>query len=197
MAIITVFSRELTKYADAKAIFGGIFREDAGFSLDAAYFSALSATSARHPGLLYGVTAASPSVIDPKENLAQLAGEVSIRGSGEVIFVTSPDRAARFPILNPESKATVLASAYVPADRVIAVDPRGLVHGYGPAPEIIISTEGTVHMSDAPLPISASGVADPVLSLYQTDSIGLRCILEIAFAKRRSNAVSFMDGCGW
>ena len=197
MAIITVFSRELTKYADAEAIFGGIFREDAGFSLDAAYFSALSATSARHPGLLYGVTAASPSVIDPKENLAQLAGEVSIRGSGEVIFVTSPDRAARFPILNPESKATVLASAYVPADRVIAVDPRALVHGYDPVPDFDVSLEGAVHMSDAPLPISSSGVADPVRSLWQTDAMSLRTILQIAFAARRSGAVAFADSVAW
>ncbi|WP_373503642.1 phage major capsid protein [Aestuariivirga sp.] len=203
MATLTIFSRELMKHSDAEAIFNQIFREDAGLSLDAAYFSTDSATDARHAGLLNGLTAGTgyggADAAAMQTDLAALASTVAANGSGEVVFIGSPERAALFPVRFAESKVTMMGSAAVPATRVIALDPRALVHGFNPVPDIDVSTEGTVHMSDTPLEIvdDSATVADPVRSLFQTDAIGLRCFLEIGFAKRRSNAVAFVDGVTW
>ena len=200
MAVISLFSRELARYSDAENIFGTIFREDAGLSLDAAYLSADAVSDAAHAGLLDGVTATTQSANVPAENLANLAAAVASGGSGEVVFITSQARAAQYPLLHPESKATMLGSAAVPADRVIAIDPRGLVHGFSGMPDIDIAREGSVHMSDTPLEVvSGTGptTADPVRSLYQTDAMAMRMFLEIAFAKRRSTAVAYSDGINW
>jgi hypothetical protein len=199
MAVISVISRELTKYSDAMAIFNSIFLSDAGLSFDAAYLSTAAVSAARHPGLLDGVTAISLPSVDANEDLAGLASVVAPNGSGEFAFITGQANAARYGLRHPESRAVVLGSAAVPADRLICIDPRALIHGHASTPDIDISTDGTVHMSDTPLELVADDTtkADPVRSLFQTDGIGIRMFLDIAFAKRRSNAVAYADGVQW
>jgi hypothetical protein len=59
------------------------------------------------------------------------------------------------------------------------------------------SKYATVHMSDSALPISSGGIADPVLSNYQTGTISFRAIFEVAWAKRRSNVAAFLDAVAW
>jgi hypothetical protein len=59
-----------------------------------------------------------------------------------------------------------------------------------------------LHMEDtSPLALSATGtpntVAAPIRSLWQTDSIGIRAILSIAYTTRAPNAVSFITGVTW
>jgi hypothetical protein len=77
---------------------------------------------------------------------------------------------------------------------VIAIDPVSIAHGYGANPDLITSGSATIHMDSTALPISAGGVtAAPVRSLWQTDSMATRMMLDIAFSKRRSNAVAFME----
>ena len=78
---------------------------------------------------------------------------------------------------------------------LIAVDPLSLAWGAGADPDIDVSTEAVLHMSDDPLDIVLSGVtADPTRSVYQTDAIAIRMILPIAFAKRRADAVAYISG---
>lgn len=198
MAIITVISKELTRYSDAEKLFSEIFRQDAGQSLDSAYFSTGTGTTTQHAGLLYDVIPVSLSGGDPLENLAELSGVVAAGGSGEVSFVTSPERAARFRILHPDSQVEMLPSAAVPSDRVIALAPRGLVHGADGLPDIDTSEQATLHMNDTPLPLSvASTVAHPQRSLWQTGGVALRCIMDVCFVKRRANAVAFANGIPW
>lgn len=194
-ATITVVSGELVRRSGAEPIFRRMLREDAGRTLDAAYLSTDAATSAGAAGLLYGVTART-SFGDPREDMADLAKAVS--SSGEVVFITSAARAASAKVLQPELAPLILASPALADDRVVAVDPAALLHGFGGEPEITTSIEALVHMSDDGDPIRASGVtADPVRSLFQTDAVAVRMVTTMAFAKTSSRAVAFMDDVAW
>ena len=59
--------------------------------------------------------------------------------------------------------------------------------------------------SATPLPIVGgvaqppmlASVAAPVRSLWQTGAIGMRCLLDVNWAMRRANAVSYMTGTSW
>ena len=202
IASISVFSRELAKRAEGEAVITGALREDAAISLDTAYFSTAAAVSGESPaGLLYGVTPSTgygggdyQAIVT---DLAAITTAVATAGSGQVVYVTGPARKQKLQMLMPDLKPPVLSSLAVPEDRIIAIDPRSLAHGFGPEPDIMASQYALLHMSDDPLPISASGVADPVRSTYQTATVAVRLILDIAFGKRRSGAVAYVDGVTW
>lgn len=200
MAVLLVLSREMSQYSDADRIFDTLLRETAAVSLDSAYFATTAASGSAHEGLLNGLTplAGSASMIT---DISKLVAAVSgVGSSGEIVLVAAPARAA-FAAMSPDINVTVLPSPVVPADRLIAVDPQGLVHGHGGDPKITSSIDAVLHMSDTPTNIGVPGspptVAAPAVSLFQTGQTALRLILDVAFAKRRTDAVAFMNGCTW
>jgi hypothetical protein len=65
-----------------------------------------------------------------------------------------------------------------------------------------VSDQATVHEEDTtPLPIVGPGgtpvTANPVRSLWQTDSLGLRLILNMNWALRRTGMVAVINGVTW
>ncbi len=208
LASIVAWSRELSKRSDADAIMETMLREDVAAGLDAAFFATTAASSAANAGLLDGVVAGAGvvsgggAVENARQDLMDLADAVSDGGSGAVTFVVNPKRFARLRILDPILSASldIVPSAAVPIDRVIAADGPALLVSVDTTPEIDISTNALLHMSDTPLEIvSDTGptTADPVRSLWQTATIAVRVIHELAFAKRRSTAVAYLDGATW
>jgi hypothetical protein len=202
IGILVPFSRELQRLSQAEAVFTALLVEQASVSLDLAFFSATPASAAAHPGLLNGLTPLTGTAV-MVDDLAKLAEAVGTNGSGEVVFVMSPGRraAAVTRMLSQPATGTVLASLAVPPDQVIAVDPRSLVHSFGPIPDITASDDATIQFDTAPVDIGVPGapnvVAAPAKSLFQTAQIALRLLLDIAFAVRRSGAVAFANGCTW
>ncbi len=191
MAVIIAFSRELARRSSAELVFTSMLREEASMSLDAAYFSAAAGSASVHPGLLLGVTP-TPGFGDMAGDLGALASAVGVGGSGQVVFIAGPALAAAIQIRLPNLKFPVFPSLAVPVDRIIAVDPAALAHGFGDDPEIMASEEALLHMTD-----TASGsimAGDPVRSMYQTAGIALRLIVDVAFAARRTLAVAYIDG---
>ena len=152
---------------------------------------------------MFGLTSLTPFAGGDEESLKQdlsaLVTAIAAGGSGDMVLIMSPARAMAFPIKFPQQAAllTVLASASVPDTRVIAIDPISLVHGTSQVPDIGVAMEAVIHVDDEPLPIVESGTAAPVRSMFQTDCIAVRLLCDIAFAKRRSNAVAFVDGVDW
>lgn len=204
VATISVFTREVAKRGGAQPVVEAILREDAGASLDAAYLST-AAAGALPAGLLYGVSPIAASsaggIAAMQEDLVALASAVA--GSGQVVFIVSPATAVKFPILAPllATQLTVLPSLAVADTRIIAIDPAALVHGFGGTPEIDVSQHTALHMSDTPEQISTPGspatVAAPVRSMFQTDGIAVRMILDIAFGKRSASAAAYIDNFDW
>lgn len=201
-AVISAFSRELAKRANGQAVITQILREDAGATLDAAYLSTATA-GALPAGLLHGVAPiggyGGGDRTAMEEDLAALAASVAAVGSGNVTFVMSPARAAKLRIKAPDiaREIVVLPSIAVPADRVIALDAAALVHGFGTEPQIEASEAALLHMDSDPAAIVDGTAAAPVRSLWQTDGIGIRLILDVAFGKRSATSVAYVDNATW
>lgn len=206
IALISAITRELAKRADGEAVVTRILREDVAAGLDAAYLSTAGASDAANAGLLNGVTPLSGTpgadALAMATDLEALAAAVSTNGSGQVVYIMSPTNFARLPIRVPEiaARITALPSQAVADTRIIAADPASILHSTDPAPDILVSKHATIHMSDTPLEIvSDTGptTADPVRSMFQTDGIAIRIIAEIAFAKRRTDAVAYINNASW
>lgn len=201
--LICAFSRELARRGGAESVIATLLREDAAATLDAAYFGAAAGDSATHAGMLAGVSPLAPSAIGGSAaeimlaDLAQLAAAVSAEGSGQTIFIASPDRAARMPFVVPGLEpSVVLPSLAVPTDRLIAVDPASWCHAFADDFDLGVAHEAVLHMAAPAAEIVAAGptVADPARSLWQTDAIAVRLIADVAFAPRRNGAVAWIDG---
>jgi hypothetical protein len=199
--VIIAMTRDLAKRSQAPEIFETLLREEAALSLDAAYFSTDAASSEAHAGLLNGLTPLTSSTGQIAGDMAALASAVGTGGSGQVVFIAGTGRAAAIPLLLPELEATVLPSAAVPETRLIAVDPKALIHLADGSPEIDSSEESVLHYNDSPAHIGTAGtpnvVAAPVASLYQTDAIATRLLADVAFGSRRTGAVAYMDNLEW
>lgn len=204
---ISTLSREAVRRASGEDVVRQLIREDASATLDAAYFSTDAGTDTVHAGLLNGVSSiagyAGGDRLALETDLAALSDAVSAAGSGEVIFVGSPKRVARLRIKSPEiaREVTFLPSLAVADTTIIAVDPLSLVHGAGDDIDLFAAQEGVLHMSDDPDEIVTDGspgaVADPVRSLWQTDAVAFRLLVDVAFAPRRSGAVAWLESATW
>jgi hypothetical protein len=71
-----------------------------------------------------------------------------------------------------------------------------------PVPRIEVSKEAVFHSEDTlPLAISATGepntIAAPVRSLWQTDCVAVRLIMQVAFGLRANNGVAWTENVTW
>lgn len=62
---------------------------------------------------------------------------------------------------------------------------------------IDVSEQASVQMSDAPTINSTTGTGASLVSLWQTNSVGIRAEREITWTKARSTAVVYMDDVNW
>ena len=96
----------------------------------------------------------------------------------------------------------VIQSSNVTADMMLLVDAADFVSVTGDTPRFDVSDQATVHMEDTtPLAISTVGspntVAAPVRSLWQTDCIGVRMLLDLNWGLRRTGTVAWTQTMTW
>jgi hypothetical protein len=96
----------------------------------------------------------------------------------------------------------VIQSATVPADMMFLLDAADFVSVTGDTPRFDVSNQATLHMEDTtPLAIASTGspntVAAPVRSLYQTDSIGVRMLMDLNWGLRRTGIVAWTQTMTW
>lgn len=204
IASIIPWTIELNKRANASAVFEQLVREDVGAHLDAAMLSTAAGSGAAHAGLLNGVSPLAGygggDLTALEEDLISLGTAVTVGGgSGQVLFVMAPERALRLKIKAPLVAAglDIATSAAVSANRIVAVDAPAIISGVGSVPDLEFTEQATLHMSDTPEQISDGSVAAPVISLWQTASMALRIIMDVAWAKRRSNAAAYLENATW
>jgi hypothetical protein len=136
-------------------------------------------------------------------DLGLIGGSVAAAtGSANLAFITSPASAIKLATYPTVAGANVQVwpSIAVPAGTLICVATDAFVSAFGPVPKIATSTEIVLHMEDTnPLPIGSPGpvVAAPSRSLWQTDSIAIRCILDAAWALRSSGALAWVQSASW
>ena len=91
----------------------------------------------------------------------------------------------------------IISSCNVPADSVVAVNTYEFASAGG-APGFSVSQTATLHMEDtSPAPIGDTTVADPLRSLFQTDTTGLRMIMPVTWAMRRDAMVAALSSVAW
>jgi HK97 family phage major capsid protein/HK97 family phage prohead protease len=226
MAVITTFTREIAEKStpDIEQILRQAIQEDTGVAIDTVLMDAGAATVIRPAGLRNGVTASTATagggfsalVADLKALVASLitSSNGNIR---QPVWIMNPVQALSisltqnaggdFPFAADLRAGTLLGypvaqSATVPQGTVALVDAADFFTATGDEPRFDVSDQATLHMEDTtPLAISAAGtpnvVAAPVRSMFQTDSIALRMILDMNWAMRRAGMVAVVTGVTW
>ena len=82
---------------------------------------------------------------------------------------------------------------------VILLDAADFFSATGDEPQFSVSDQATLHMEDtAPQAIGVSGSAtNPIRSLWQTDSIAVRMMLDISWDMRRTGVVAWTQTITW
>jgi hypothetical protein len=179
--------------------------EAAALGVDAVLFSANAGTADAPAGLLNGVspvTASTATVLSDAmaQDLANIGAAVARVAGKNVAFIAAPEQALAIALFAPMFAYPVLATKALAKGTVIAVATSALVSAFDPVPAIEASREATVHWDDsAPAEIVGSGgaVAQPVGTVFQSDSVLLRMRMLAAWALRSTNAIAFVQNVVW
>jgi HK97 family phage major capsid protein/HK97 family phage prohead protease len=226
MAVIVTFTREIFEHSQPAIdpLLRDKIQRDTGVSLDTILIDANAATTIRPAGLRFGVAGLTPTagggfnalVADIKQLMSVLITANSLRAP---TWIMNPQQALSISMMQSSAgtgvfpfKAEidnnvlagypVIVSATVTPGLVILVDAADFVTVSGADFRFDLNDSATLHMEDtAPVAIGTPGspavVAAPTRSLFQTDSIGLRMILPMNFAMRRTGLVAWMTGVTW
>lgn len=221
LGVIVAFSRELAKRSTPaiEALVRQAILEDTAVILDAALTDATASSAARPAGLLNGVSAVASGYGggDYQAVLADfkalLAPFFAANAADNIVVLMNPAQGLALSMMpGPDGvigsfmgaireRVTFLESTSVTAGRLIALRASDFATALGDAPEFDVSEQATIHMEDTtPLEIvSGTGptTADPVRSLWQTATIGVRMIQDISWKMRRSGMVQWIDTTTW
>jgi HK97 family phage prohead protease len=220
MGVIVAFSRKLAMQStpSIEAVVRQGIIEDTAAALDPLLLDAVAADTARPAGLLNGVSATASgfgggdyqAVIADFKALLQPFIDANAADTITVIMNSAQGLGLALmdgPIGNPDwfgsirNRLTIVESTHATAGRLIAIRNSDFVTALGDGPEFDVSEQATIHLEDTtPLEIvSGTGptVADPVRSLWQTGSVGIRMIADISWAMRRTGMVRWIDGVTW
>jgi len=226
MAVITVFSREISEHSQPaiEGLLRTAIVEDTAIAIDSVLLDATAASAVRPAGLRNGVSTLTPTA---GGGFAAVVGDVKLAVGGLLtstlgnirlpVWLMSPalELGLRLTVapntgtfvfaeqLNGGSLAgyPVIVSPNVTADTLYLIDAADLVSASGP-PRFDVSDAATVHMDDTtPLAIGTTGtpnvVAAPVRSFWQTDTLGIRMVMPLNWAMRRTGMVAYITGTTW
>lgn len=226
MAVITTMTREIMEHStpSIEQILRQSIQEDTAVSIDTVLLDATAASAVRPAGLRNGVTTFTAT---SGGGFAALVGDIkgllgalitSTNGNlRSPVWIMNPVNAISisltqnaggdFPFKQEVNQGQLqgyplIQSATVPAGYVILVDAADFFSATGDDPRFDISDQATLHMEDTtPLAIGTVGtpnvVAAPVRSMFQTDTVALRMILDMNWAMRRTGAVAWTSGVTW
>jgi hypothetical protein len=226
VGVISTFTREISEHS-TPAIEGLIRQailEDTSVAIDLILLDATAADTTRPAGLRNGVTESANSTLTTIDGMIAdfktLAAALISGTNGNVrnpVWIMNPSN-----VLNIATKTTttgdtpyrdetgrgtlfgwpIIQSTNIPADRVIALDSADFMTATGDTPMFSVSDQAVLHMEDTtPLAIGTVGtpasVAAPTRSLWQTDSIGLRMVMDLNWAMRRTGVVAWSETFAW
>jgi HK97 family phage major capsid protein/HK97 family phage prohead protease len=226
LAVISTFTREIAEHS-TPAIEGLIrdaMQEDTSVAVDTVLLDATAASTTRPAGLRNGVSTLTATsgggfaalVGDLKQFVAALitASNGNLRQPVWIMndiqalsIATTQNAGGDFPfameINNQRFQGyPVILSSTVTAGMVLLVDAADFIIIEGGAPRFDVSDQATLHLEDTtPLAIGTAGapatVAAPVRSLFQTDSMALRMIMDLNWGLRRAGVVAWTTAVTW
>lgn len=221
MGVIVTFTRKLAMQSTPaiESVVRQAILDDTAAVLDPILLDATASSTSRPAGLLNGVSAAATGygggdhiavMNDFKALLAPFIAANAADGITVVMnpaqglsmdFMVGPDGTLGDWFARVRERVSFVESTHATAGRLIALRNSDFATATGDSPMFDISEQATIHMEDTtPLEIvSGTGptTADPVRSLWQTDSIGVRMVMDISWMMRRSGMVQWIDGTSW
>lgn len=94
-------------------------------------------------------------------------------------------------------KRPVIVSDFVPAGLIIFASAEDIFLADEGLATIDVSREASLEMSDAPTGNSSTPTPAQLVSLWQTNSVGIRAERYISYEKRRPQAVAYLSGVNW
>lgn len=94
-------------------------------------------------------------------------------------------------------KRPVIVSDFVPAGLVIFCSAEDILLADSGQATIDVSREASLEMSESPVGSSATPTPAQLVSLWQTNSVGIRAERYINWEKRRPQAVAYLSGVTW
>jgi HK97 family phage prohead protease/HK97 family phage major capsid protein len=219
MGVIVPFSRELAERStpSIEAIVRQAILEDTAAVLDPLLLDATAVSAARPAGLLNGVSAAASGYAGGdyqavrEDFKALLAPFFTANAADGITVIVNPTQGLNLsmmegPIGDPNwlerirSRVSIVESTSATAGRLVAIRNSDFVAAGG-NPSFDVSEQATIHMEDTtPLEIvSGTGptTADPVRSLWQTNSMGVRMVLDVSWTMRRTGVVQWINGTSY
>jgi hypothetical protein len=198
----TLFSltREQVDSSNAEQLVRMVMTESLSVALDAALFSSTAGDTSRPPGILVSVTplsaASGGGLAAMTKDIAALVAAVSPMCGMDLAFVTTPDALTKIRMNVFDFPYPLFASNQVTAGSIICVGLPALVSAFSLLPRIDASRDVEIAMDTAP-PIDISGGTTVLKSMYQTDSIAIRFILDVAWNVRSSSAIAVINSITW
>jgi hypothetical protein len=209
-ARLVTFTRETLSHSTptVESLVRTALTESVALALDTALFDATAGDATRPAGLRNGIAAIAgtagggfAALLADLQALTAAVGAIS--GNGQIVLVGSSMRIATLRLtVAGELGFDLMTSSALADDELIAVAPNALASAVDPEPRFKTSTETVIHQEDAtPLAIGTAGspntVAAPARSLWQTDTVGLRLILRVAWALRNAGGVAWAESLTW
>lgn len=226
MAVISSFTREIAEHSNPalEGLIRNAIQEDTSVALDTVLLDATAASTTRPAGLRNGVTVTTATA---GGGFAALVGDLKalvgalITGSNgnlrQPVWIMNPVNALSiavtqnaggdFPFAQEINNGRfqgypVILSSTVTAGMVLLVDAADFIAIEGGAPRFDVSDQATIHLDDTtPLAIGTAGapntVAAPVRSLWQTDSLALRMIMDVNWGMRRTGVTAWTQSVTW
>jgi HK97 family phage major capsid protein len=227
MGVITVVTREILLHStpSIENILRKAVLEDTAVAIDAILLDAVVADTTRPAGLKAGVgkitASATASIVGFIADIKGLAAAlitgtkgnmrapVWIMNPGDVLAASllTTTAVGETPFREEIARGTlagipILTSATVPADTMLLIDAADFTSSTGENPQFTISDQAVLHMEDTtPLAISTPGapatIAAPVRSLFQTDCLAIKMLMDINWGMRRTGVVQWSDTLAW
>lgn len=225
MAVITTMTREITEHStpQIEQILRDAIQEDTSIALDVVLLDANPATTVRPGGIRNGATTAAGTaggnmaalVADVKGMLSDLTTN-TLGNLRNPVWLMNPaqaisagliqDGTGQFPFKAELANGNFMGypaiiSSTVPVGVLVLVDAAYFMSATGDVPRFDVSSQTVLHMEDAaPAQIASAGAVPTggsVRSMFQTDSLALRMIMDVSWAMRRAGTVIVRTGITW
>ncbi len=218
MGVIIPFSREAAERStpQLEPIVRKAIVDDTAAILDSLMLDAVAGDAVRPAGLLNGVSAVASGygggdyeavIADFK---ALLAPFISANASDSITVVMNPSQGLAISLMvggdgrfgwfsEVAKRVNIVESTHATAGRLVAIRNADFVTALGDLPRFDVSNQATIHMEDTtPVAIGTAGspnvVAAPVRSFWQTDSMGVRMVMDVSWKMARTGMVQWIDG---
>lgn len=227
MGVITTMTREITEHSTPaiEGIIRQAIMEDTAVALDTVLLDATAASTTRPAGLKNGITkvtasSATPTlaafITDLKNLVAALITATNgnirapawIMNPGDVLAASLlQTTVGETPFRDELSGGTLLGYPVIQSttglsDMMGIIDAADFATATGDTPQFSVSDQAVLHMEDtSPVGITTGGAtpsfASPVRSLWQTDSMAIRMLLDVNWIKRRTGIFQWTDTMTW